>query len=87
MDQRFLERNCNSHDTIFQNMVATYIGVALYITLFFDYMTYERFCEGNTTRFVLSSEVDLGSDAVWEPGQGDQIRAQDQKDSETKESQ
>ena len=54
---------------------------------FFDYKLYERFCEGKTTHFVPSSEVDLGSDVVWEPGQGDQIRAQDQKDSETKESQ
>ena len=47
-------------------------------------MIYERFCEGKTTHFVPSSEVDLASDAVWEPGKGDQIRAQDQKDSEKK---
>ena len=67
-------------------MVATYIGVALYIFLFFGYMTYERVCQGKKTHFVPSSEVDLASDAVWEPGQGDQIRAQDQKDSEEKES-
>ena len=67
-------------------MVATYIGVALYITLFFGYMVYERFCEGKTRHFVSISEVDLASDAVWEPGQGDQIRAQDKKESETKES-
>ena len=65
-------------------MVATYIGVALYIILFFGYMIYERFCEGKTTHFVPSSEVDLVSDAVWGPGQGDLIRAQDQKDSENK---
>ena len=67
-------------------MVATYIGVALYITLYFGYTIYERFCEGKTTHFVPISEVDLVSDAVWEPGQGDQIRAQDRKDSEKKES-
>ena len=49
-------------------------------------MIYERFCEGKTTHFVPSFEVDLASDAVWEPGKGDEIRAQDQMDSEKKES-
>ena len=63
-------------------MVATYIGVALYIILFFGYMIYERFYEGKKRHFIPSSEVDLVSDAVWEPGQGDQIRAQDQRESE-----
>jgi len=65
-----------------QNVVATYIGVALYIILFFGYTIYERFYEGKTKHFIPSSEVDLASDAVWEPGQGDLIRAQDKKDSE-----
>ena len=66
-------------------MVATYIGVALYIILFSGYMIYERFYKGKKTHFIIpSSEVDLASDAVWEPGQGDQIRAQDQKDLEKK---
>ena len=45
---------------------------------------YERVFEGKMTHFVPSSEVDLVSDAVWEPGQGDLIRAQDQRDSEKK---
>ena len=67
-------------------MVATYIGVALYIVLFFGYMIYEKFYEGKAILFVPSSEVDLVSDAVWEPGQGEQIREQDRKDSEKKES-
>jgi hypothetical protein len=49
-------------------------------------MIYERFVEGKTTHFVPLMEVDLKSDAVWEPGQGDEIRAQDQRDSEKKES-
>ena len=47
-------------------------------------MIYERVFEGKTTHFVPISEVDLVSDAVWEPGQGDLIRAQDQRDSENK---
>ena len=63
-------------------MVATYIGVALYIILFFGYMIYERFVQGKTTHFVPITEVDLKSDTVWEPGQGDGIRAQDQRDAE-----
>ena len=45
---------------------------------------YERFCKDKTTHLVRSTEVDLASDAVWEPGQGDQIRAQDQRESEKK---
>ena len=49
-------------------------------------MAYERFFEGKTKHFIPKSEVDLVSDAVWEPGQGDRIRAQDRKDSEKKES-
>ena len=51
-------------------------------------MAYERIFEGKTKHFILKSEVDLVSDAVWEPGQGqgDRIRAQDQKDSERKKS-
>ena len=67
-------------------MVATYIGVALYVILYSGHTIYERFYEGKTRHFVPKSEVDLVSDAVWEPGRGDQIRAQDQKESEEKES-
>ena len=47
-------------------------------------MAYERFCKGKTTHFVLKCEVDLASDAVWEPGQGDRIRAQDLEESKHK---
>ena len=62
-------------------MVATYIGVVLYIILFLGYMIYERFYEGKTTHFVPSSKVDLASKAVWEHGQGDLIRARDREES------
>ena len=65
-------------------MVATYIGVAVYIILYFGYTMYERFCKGKTRHFVPISKVDLASDAVWEPGQGDLIRERDQKESEKK---
>ena len=35
-----------------------------------------------TTHFTSKSEVNLTSDAVWEPGQGDQRHAQDLEESE-----
>ena len=44
-------------------------------------MAYERVFEGKTKHFIPISEVDLVSDAVWEPGQGDRIRAQDLEES------
>jgi len=47
-------------------------------------MTYERIFKGKTKHFIPKSEVDLVSDAVWEPGQGDQIRAQDLEESKKK---
>ena len=71
---------------IFRTRLQLILASSYYITLFFEYMIYERFCEGKTTHFLPSSEVVLSSDAVREPEQGDRIRAQDQKDSETKES-
>ena len=44
-------------------------------------MAYERFYKGKTTHFTSKSEVDLASDAVWKPGQGDERRAQDLEES------
>ena len=67
-------------------MVATYIGVTVYIILFCGYLVYERFCEGKKRHFISKSEVDLATDAVWKPGDGDKIRAQDHKDSDKKKS-
>ena len=49
-------------------------------------MVYERFYKGKTTHFVRKSEADLVSNAVWEPGQGDKIRAQDLEESNMKKS-
>ena len=40
-------------------------------------MAYERVFKGKKKCFIPMSEVDLKSDAVWGPGQGDRIRAQD----------
>jgi amino acid permease len=63
-------------------VVATYIGVAMYIILFCGYLVYERFYEGKKRHFIPKAEVDLATDAVWKPGQGDMIRAQDEKNSD-----
>jgi hypothetical protein len=46
-------------------------------------MAYERL-KGTTKHFIPMSEVDFVSGAVWEPGQGDRIRAQDLEESKNK---
>ena len=38
---------------------------------------YERVFKGTTRLFIPICEVDLLSDAVWGPGDGERIRAQD----------
>jgi hypothetical protein len=47
-------------------------------------MAYERFFKGKTKHFIPMSEVDFVSGAVWGPGQGDRIRAQDLEESKKK---
>ena len=42
---------------------------------------YERVFKGKRNIFIPISEVDLLSDAVWGPGEGDLIRAQDLEES------
>ena len=56
----------------------------LYIILFCGFMAYERFFLGKTNHFTSISEIDFVSGAVWEPGQGDRIRAQDLEESKNK---
>ncbi|CAA7259463.1 unnamed protein product [Cyclocybe aegerita] len=60
-----------------RNVVATYIGVALYTILYTGYTLYERFFLGKTKHFVPLAEVDLVTDAVWGPGEGPAIRARE----------
>jgi len=67
-----------------RNVVATYIGVALYIVLYSGYTLYEKFILKKIGHFVPSSEVDFVTDAVWGPGDGDTIRARDLKEHEDK---
>ncbi|KAF8967512.1 amino acid permease-domain-containing protein [Flammula alnicola] len=67
-----------------RNVVATYIGVALYVVLYNGYSIYERFFLLKTAHFVPKSEVDFETDAVWGPGEGDAVRARDRKEYEEK---
>ncbi|KAF7975604.1 hypothetical protein HWV62_9179 [Athelia sp. TMB] len=60
-----------------KNVVATYIGVALYIILYGGYTIYGKFILRKHQHFVPLAEVDLDTDAVWKPGQGDVVREQD----------
>ncbi|KIM38704.1 hypothetical protein M413DRAFT_420048 [Hebeloma cylindrosporum] len=62
-----------------RNVVATYIGVALYIVLYTGYTLYEKIALGKTSHFVPMSEIDFVSDAVWNPGEGEDVRRRDQE--------
>lgn len=66
-----------------KNVVATYIGVTLYIVLYLGYTLYERFGLGIRQHFVPLLEVDLETDAVWKPGEGAMIREHEGKDDES----
>lgn len=65
-----------------ENIVATYIGVALYVVLYLGYAIYERYGLGIRQHFVPLLEVDLQTDAVWKPGEGAMIRDHEGKDEE-----
>jgi len=60
-----------------KNVVATYIGVAVYIVLYLGYILYERFALSRRKHFVSLEEVDLDTDAVWKPGEGKMMRERD----------
>ncbi|KAF9226990.1 hypothetical protein BS17DRAFT_794360 [Gyrodon lividus] len=61
-----------------KNIVATYIGVAVYIILYVGYAAYERFSLGIRQHFVPLLKADLQTDAVWKDGDGQRIREQDE---------
>ena len=65
-------------------MIATYIGVALYVILYGGYSLYERFWLGRRVHFVPLHEVDLDTDAVWTPGDGARVRARDELEAKNK---
>ncbi len=68
-----------------QNIVASYIGVALYIVLYAGYTLYDRFVVRSPLHFVPLMEVDLDTDAVWRPGEGQLIRAREREEIRRKE--
>lgn len=57
--------------------MATYIGVGLYVILYGGYTLYEKFVLKKSQHFVPLAEVDLVTDAVWQPGEGDAVRESD----------
>ncbi|PPQ77160.1 hypothetical protein CVT25_010788 [Psilocybe cyanescens] len=67
-----------------RNVVATYIGVALYIILYTGYTLYEKFFLHRplSSHFIPALQVNLDTDAVWAPGEGDATRARDRKERE-----
>lgn len=60
-----------------KSVVATYIGVVLYIILYGGYTIYERCVLGKNQHLVPLLQVDLDTDAVWKRGDGIQFRERD----------
>jgi len=65
-------------------VIATYIGVALYIIFYFGFTLWERFCQQKRPHFVPLLEVDFETEAVWRPGQGAVIRERDRLEDEAR---
>ncbi|KAI8989904.1 amino acid permease-domain-containing protein [Trametes punicea] len=57
-----------------QNIVATYIGLVVYIACYIGYWIYERLWLKQTTHLVPLLDVDLDTDAVWKSGDGLRMR-------------
>ncbi|KAI0832919.1 amino acid permease/ SLC12A domain-containing protein [Trametes gibbosa] len=57
-----------------QNVVATYIGVAVYVLCYAGYSVYERLWLGERQHMVPLADVDLDTDAVWQQGEGVSMR-------------
>ncbi|KAI5983118.1 amino acid permease/ SLC12A domain-containing protein [Pisolithus albus] len=60
-----------------RNVVATYIGVTLYLLLYVGYVVYERLVLDERQHIVPLLKVDLDTDAVWKRGEGLQVRQRD----------
>ncbi|KAI0684368.1 amino acid permease-domain-containing protein [Earliella scabrosa] len=61
-----------------RNVVATYIGVAIYVVCYAGYWMWERLWLGQRRHMVPLAEVDLDTDAVWGPGEGVRIREEEE---------
>ena len=66
-------------DHEFQNVIATYLGVILYIVLYIAYAIYEWIWVKPPHHFVPIDQADLDTDAVWERGEGDLVRQRDRE--------
>jgi amino acid permease len=59
-----------------KNVVATYIGIALYLVLYIGFSIYQRFYL-HEHHFIPLTSVDLDTDAVWPRGHGVILRRQE----------
>jgi amino acid permease len=63
-------------------VVATYIGVAVYLILYVGYTLFERFGQGKHRHFVPVDEIDFETDGVWRAGEGKIVREADRLERE-----
>ncbi|KAI0076970.1 hypothetical protein K474DRAFT_1644184 [Panus rudis PR-1116 ss-1] len=62
-----------------KNIVATYLGVILYIVLYLGYAIFEKLIYKSPHHFVPLSQADLDTDAVWKPGEGELVRQRERE--------
>ncbi|TBU58638.1 amino acid permease-domain-containing protein [Dichomitus squalens] len=70
-----------------KNIVATYIGVAVYVLCYVGWWAYEFFWLNKRQHFVPLMDVDLDTDAVWGPGEGLRLRQEEQEALEKRDAQ
>jgi amino acid permease len=67
-----------------RNIIATYIGLVLYILAYIGYGLYECFVMKAPHHFVPLMEVDLDTHAVWRPGEGKEVLAREAEEERLK---
>lgn len=65
-----------------RNVIATYLGVILFLSLYTGYTIYERIFIKPPYHIVPLAEVDLDTDAVWKKGEGDTVRQRERDEAE-----
>lgn len=68
-----------------RNIVATYIGLVLYIVAYIGYALWEKWVIKAPHHFVPIMQVDLDTDAVWRPGEGKLVREREAGEERLKE--
>ncbi|KAM5542466.1 hypothetical protein V8D89_003925 [Ganoderma adspersum] len=71
----------------YMNILATYIGVAVFVATYVGWTAYEFFWLRKSQHFVPLLDVDIDTDAVWGPGDGVRVRAEDQAAREKRDAQ